>query len=455
MSGSWGPGPPSGQLAAARVEVGDLQLRPFQTLAYPFGPPFAPQVQRSLGSLDVAHAATTSTATMGLRPGNNPMMGRADEKKMADLHARISQDTFDSAVQENIDEFEMEPEEALADAIQQFETQGVNLSNIIKRVPGAPESDDPPAVLAVRKLQTALATTAESDTAEEEELDEAFGTGRMKLMFMKIETDQVQGVAEAAAELRSECQKDKQVGVSCPARLQRPRPLQPRLRPQCTHSGRSPPPSPPPPLPAPPRATPKSHSRAAAPAPQQLTLVQFNGAVDVLTSTCLSLIDTPSALPVALEALAVIISDAEAREQFGVRGICALSALLRRHADCAPVLTAGFHAARSAMLVHEVHRQQFVSSAGLMKTIVGAMRAHADKKDTFLAACGALRATTLADDMRARTSKGLEHAKAAVQDGVLPLLLAAAQSPIAASSAAALAEIMATVSRLAVTDQIW
>ncbi|XP_006821593.1 armadillo repeat-containing protein 6-like [Saccoglossus kowalevskii] len=45
---------------------------------------------------------------------------------------RITQETFDNAVKENIEDFEMEPEEALEDAVKQFETQGIDLSNIIK-----------------------------------------------------------------------------------------------------------------------------------------------------------------------------------------------------------------------------------------------------------------------------------------------------------------------------------
>jgi len=73
---------------------------------------------------------------MGLRPTAGAY--HKDEKQEAALHARVSQETFDAAVQENIDEFDMEPEEALADAIQQFETQGVNLSNVVKRPPRSP-----------------------------------------------------------------------------------------------------------------------------------------------------------------------------------------------------------------------------------------------------------------------------------------------------------------------------
>ncbi|NXU78218.1 ARMC6 protein, partial [Oreotrochilus melanogaster] len=47
---------------------------------------------------------------------------------------QIAQETFDDAVQENITEFEMDPEEAVREAVQQFESQGVDLSNIVKAV---------------------------------------------------------------------------------------------------------------------------------------------------------------------------------------------------------------------------------------------------------------------------------------------------------------------------------
>lgn len=54
---------------------------------------------------------------------------------------RITQETFDAAVRENMEEFEMEPDEALREAVEQFESQGVNLSFIVKAVP-AVSSDE-------------------------------------------------------------------------------------------------------------------------------------------------------------------------------------------------------------------------------------------------------------------------------------------------------------------------
>ncbi|XP_028641966.1 armadillo repeat-containing protein 6 isoform X2 [Grammomys surdaster] len=48
---------------------------------------------------------------------------------------RITQETFDAAVRENIEEFEMGTEEAIREAVEQFESQGVDLSNIVKTAP--------------------------------------------------------------------------------------------------------------------------------------------------------------------------------------------------------------------------------------------------------------------------------------------------------------------------------
>jgi hypothetical protein len=43
---------------------------------------------------------------------------------------KISQETFDDVVRENVEDFEQELAEAIADAMSQFQKQGVDLSNI-------------------------------------------------------------------------------------------------------------------------------------------------------------------------------------------------------------------------------------------------------------------------------------------------------------------------------------
>lgn len=54
---------------------------------------------------------------------------------------RITQETFDAAVRENMEEFEMDPDEALREAVEQFESQGVDLSCIVKAVPAVSSVD--------------------------------------------------------------------------------------------------------------------------------------------------------------------------------------------------------------------------------------------------------------------------------------------------------------------------
>ncbi|XP_019393880.1 PREDICTED: armadillo repeat-containing protein 6 [Crocodylus porosus] len=48
---------------------------------------------------------------------------------------RVTQETFDEVVQENIIEFDMDPEQAVREAVEQFESQGVDLSTIVKAAP--------------------------------------------------------------------------------------------------------------------------------------------------------------------------------------------------------------------------------------------------------------------------------------------------------------------------------
>ena len=69
-----------------------------------------------------------------------------------DTRKRISQETFDSVVKENIDDFGMEPDEAVADAVQQFISQGVDLSCIVKSAGPASES---PVIKAIEALARA------------------------------------------------------------------------------------------------------------------------------------------------------------------------------------------------------------------------------------------------------------------------------------------------------------
>ncbi|NXD46289.1 ARMC6 protein, partial [Copsychus sechellarum] len=80
---------------------------------------------------------------------------------------QIAQETFDEAVQENITEFEMDPEEAVREAVLQFESQGVDLSNIVKAVqPPASENGQRQKHQILLSLDSLCRAVAEPDEAE-------------------------------------------------------------------------------------------------------------------------------------------------------------------------------------------------------------------------------------------------------------------------------------------------
>ncbi|XP_049881038.1 armadillo repeat-containing protein 6 homolog [Pectinophora gossypiella] len=79
----------------------------------------------------------------------------------------VTQETYDEIVKENMEEFDMTPEEAIREAIAQFEAQGVDLSNIIKDV--ALAGGDHLVSTAVEKLQQICLD--DSDDAIMKELD--------------------------------------------------------------------------------------------------------------------------------------------------------------------------------------------------------------------------------------------------------------------------------------------
>ena len=70
-----------------------------------------------------------------------PLFGIVTHHNMAQPK-KITQETFDAVVRENIEEFEMDLDEAVEDAKEQFKTQGVDLSNLITTYVKDPETGD-------------------------------------------------------------------------------------------------------------------------------------------------------------------------------------------------------------------------------------------------------------------------------------------------------------------------
>ena len=81
---------------------------------------------------------------------------------------RITQETFDECVQGNIDDFEMEPDEAVEEAVKEFELQGVDISQIDKSYAGPDGRGEHPAASAAKEHAAAVETNAANveDTAK-------------------------------------------------------------------------------------------------------------------------------------------------------------------------------------------------------------------------------------------------------------------------------------------------
>ncbi|GLJ48430.1 hypothetical protein SUGI_1022200 [Cryptomeria japonica] len=66
---------------------------------------------------------------------------------------QISQEAFNALVQENINDFEMEPEEALEDAIQTFKLQGADLAGIVTSIAGGENINNHPVIQCLNELR--------------------------------------------------------------------------------------------------------------------------------------------------------------------------------------------------------------------------------------------------------------------------------------------------------------
>ena len=108
---------------------------------------------------------------------------------------RISQETFDEAVQQNIDDFDLEPDEAVADAVKEFELQNVDLSEIDKSYAG-PEGRGEHPVVAPTERFVAAVEAASGDPGSDEKRKHADAAGHF--LRMSIESLNFPGWGAAA-----------------------------------------------------------------------------------------------------------------------------------------------------------------------------------------------------------------------------------------------------------------
>lgn len=97
---------------------------------------------------------------------------------------RISQETFDDVVRENVEDFEMDREEALTEAISQFNSQGVDLSNIdLTGGEGRQEMEDAMTLLHTMAKDNQV-YDAKTDTSTEKYTTEEIEKGLLAVMAL-------------------------------------------------------------------------------------------------------------------------------------------------------------------------------------------------------------------------------------------------------------------------------
>ncbi|KAK9915509.1 hypothetical protein WJX75_000068 [Coccomyxa subellipsoidea] len=79
---------------------------------------------------------------------------------------RVTQESFDEAVQENIAEFDMTPDEAVKSAVEEFEMQGADLAGIIRTAEGG-NIDSHPAALAAHRLAAVVGAVCDAESSEQ------------------------------------------------------------------------------------------------------------------------------------------------------------------------------------------------------------------------------------------------------------------------------------------------
>ena len=80
------------------------------------------------GEEDLVGKHPLSSPSMSTSSQRGASGGGGDSSKS--VARRIKQDTFNAAVEENMDEFEMNREDAVAEAIQEFRLQDASLENV-------------------------------------------------------------------------------------------------------------------------------------------------------------------------------------------------------------------------------------------------------------------------------------------------------------------------------------
>ncbi|KAL2611903.1 hypothetical protein R1flu_023595 [Riccia fluitans] len=120
---------------------------------------------------------------------------------------QISQVAFDAVVKENVEEFGMDMDEALEDAVKTFKLQGVDLSGIITDGGGGATLESHPIVEAIQRIRNAVASVTGEDLATSEELVQFCNRPQTGAVNLSSAAEAV--ISDSLQSLRQSCLEEK------------------------------------------------------------------------------------------------------------------------------------------------------------------------------------------------------------------------------------------------------
>eukprot|EP01147_Barroeca_monosierra_P005375 gene5375-7125_t len=315
---------------------------------------------------------------------------------MASSHVKkqITQETFNDVVCENVNDFDMSPEDAVNDAIQQFEAQGVDLSNIVRILALSNISSD--------QAYTPRASSVLSDiekilTSEHEIINEE-NTVKLDIALKELLDHLNEQDNRALVGARN----------GFVVILQAIEQLAKKITHQDTLDNRR-------------------HLSTAL----NVLATLLEGQPDLVTPP------NPDS----------VIAEAHS-EHLHIQQICRH---LNDFKDDPHIQRHGIIAVRHACIKHETNRQTFVAQ-GVIELLLHCIEYHAENPATVLEAARCLRTLVFDDDIRVAFGKAHEHAKLMVQEhNALKRIMEALKSFM--QDVVVCAELCKTLAKLAVRDE--
>ncbi|KAG6552110.1 hypothetical protein Mapa_006419 [Marchantia paleacea] len=307
---------------------------------------------------------------------------------------QISQEAFDAVVNENVEEFDMEMEEALADAVTTFQLQGVDLSGIITDGGGGASLESHPIIETINEIRSAVASMCGEDLATTASVVEFCNSSQAReaILPSTVESDIVKGLDT----LRVACRDEKTNNAS---------------------------------------------------------LAERHDAFEVVLAAVKALTGSGgSSLASGLAALCSCLTDDRSREKFiHCNGPQIVFEALSVENLSAEVVQQGAEALAASAQKNEDVKDAYVHLK-VYEVLVHQLRKHHNDAGAVQGVCDALRSLVIADDDRIAASRTFQNGMLIAKAGAMDTLLDTAH--LQSKSAPILASLCSAIKNLAVNDEI-